>query len=337
MNSSAENLDDNQDSVDGQEPVVFREIRELNGKKKLRILSEAPRSSVEYIHVLCPSRMNATEIEESPPRRVREPRKIIPIFEGEDLMLPEPSPSADLTSNELEHRPLAEPPQPDFDESERQMQGLGNLNRQHSNAVSNFRASALQIFSDHITQNISTSMANFEKQMMNKLTDMDQKVETVRTEIMELRAIGGQAICTGVCASKRTPLAIFEEKLDHLTPHAVWIFDTPTVSRLLSAAVTHCVTTMIYRGGAIQKRSDEGIQTLLFAKQPGEKKYTYKEGIGKAHSLFRLMLVKNAVYNVQRNMLRRFEVIDDNNLNVVQKETSREHREVAIRNVGKRN
>ena len=40
---------------------------------------------------------------------------------------------------------------------------------------------------------------------------MDQKLETIRTEIMELRAIGGQAMCSGASASKGTPLGIFEE------------------------------------------------------------------------------------------------------------------------------
>ena len=120
---------------------------------------------------------------------------------------------------------------------------------------------------------------------MKILTGMDQKLETFRTEVMELRATDEQAMCCGVSASKGTPLGIFEEKLDHLTPHAVWIFDMPTVSRLLSAAVTHCMTTMINSEGAMLKRSAEGVQTLLVTKQPGEKHAMYKEGIRIAHSL----------------------------------------------------
>ena len=73
VNLSAADLDDDKHSVDGEEHVTFGEIREPNGKNKLCIPSEAPRSSVEYIHVLSPSRTNCVEIEESPPRRVREP------------------------------------------------------------------------------------------------------------------------------------------------------------------------------------------------------------------------------------------------------------------------
>ena len=76
-------------------------------------------------------------------------------------MLPEPPPCADLTSNGLQHQARAEPPQPKVGESERRMQELGDLNRQHRNAVLNFRESVLQIFRDHIKQNKSTSIANF--------------------------------------------------------------------------------------------------------------------------------------------------------------------------------
>ena len=150
-----------------------------------------------------------------------------------------------------------------------------------------------------------TEMAQVQIQLSDRFGDVEKGLGRSAKEIEELRVVlagrGG-----GSTVSRSTPLPLYESKLEAQTMHAVWVFDTDTIAKVLNISLPHIVIKTCQERGNFMEKVSLAFRAVLFGLLPSQKRSAFSTGVGKRHSAFPYSIVMNIIYNVQNNRFNRF-------------------------------
>ena len=125
-------------------------------------------------------------------------------------------------------------------------------------------------------------------------------------QLNEIRVVLSDGRTASSTQSRPTPLALYESKLDLSTEHAEWVFNTETLCRVLRVNLPMFVVNLSV---GTDKRMEDiylALRAILFGLLPSQKRTAFISGVGREHSNFRSTVVLNVMFNVQRNVFKRF-------------------------------